>query len=112
MMASGYGETMPQLLAILFARWYQYRRVIALVSIRRQELFTIEKSPSPAGRSPQRGRAGEGVGDIIDELKCRFFSCLQPSPHPLSQRDWNSSRSERPNNLNAEHLSLLGYGCA
>ena len=47
-----------------------------------QRLFTIEKSPSPAGRSPQRGRVGEGVGNIIDELKFQFFRCLLPSPQP------------------------------
>ena len=46
-----------------------------------------EKSPSPAGRSPQRGRVGEGVSDIIDEPKFQFFDCLLPSPPPLSQRE-------------------------
>ena len=54
-----------------------------------------EISPSPAGRSPQRGRVGEGVSDSIDETKFQFFNCLLPSPQPLSQRNWNSSRSER-----------------
>ena len=27
--------------------------------------------------------------------RCLHFPHSQPSPHPLSQRDWNSSRSER-----------------
>ena len=82
-------------------------------------VLTIETSPSPAGRSPQRagthakcgrilhgarGRVGEGVGDVVDESKFRFFNGLLPSPHPLSrpadeqclsQRDGNSSRSKR-----------------
>ena len=30
-------------------------------------------SPSPAGRSPQRGRVGEGVSNIVSEKKFRFF---------------------------------------
>ena len=55
----------------------------------------FEKSPSPAGRSPQRGRVGVGVSDIIDEPKFQFFNCLLLSPQPFPQRDWNSSRSER-----------------
>ena len=52
-----------------------------------QGVVTIEKSPSPAGRSPQRGRVGEGVSDIIDEPKFQFFNCLLPSPPtPLPER--------------------------
>ena len=35
------------------------------------------------------------MSDIIDEPKFQFFNCLLLSPQPLSQRDWNSSRSER-----------------
>ena len=30
-------------------------------------------SPSPAGRSPQRGRVGEGVNNIVSEEPFRFF---------------------------------------
>ena len=39
------------------------------------------------------GRVGEEVSDMIDEPKFQFFNCLSPSP--LSQRDWNSSRSDK-----------------
>ena len=39
---------------------------------------SLQTAPSPAGRSPQRGRAGVGVSDIIDELEFQFFSCLLP----------------------------------
>ena len=50
-----------------------------------------------------RGRIGEGVSDIMDEPKFQFFNCLLPSSQPLSryaskylsQRDWNSSRSDK-----------------
>ena len=62
----------------------------------------------PYARNPQRagthakcerilrgawGRVGEEVSDMIDEPKFQFFNCLSPSP--LSQRDWNSSRSDK-----------------
>ena len=39
---------------------------------------SLQTAPSPAGRSPQRGRVGEGVSDIIDEPKFHFFHRL---PH-------------------------------
>ena len=42
-----------------------------------------QTAPSPAGRSPQRGRDGVGVSDIVDESKA-CFSRLLPSPSPLS----------------------------
>ena len=45
------------------------------------------KSPSPAGRSPQRGRDGEGVDNAAYEMKFRFFNRLLPSPQPLSHRE-------------------------
>ena len=40
-----------------------------------------KNSPSPAGRSPQRGRDGVGVSNNIDESKA-CFSRLLPSPQP------------------------------
>ena len=43
--------------------------------------------PSPAGRSPQRGRDGEGVDNAAYEMKFRFFNRLLPSPQPLSHRE-------------------------
>ena len=48
-------------------------------------LFQGEPRPSPAGRSPQRGRAGEWVSNIIYEPESWFFNCLPPSPQPLSR---------------------------
>ena len=50
--------------------------------------MTIEQSPSPAGRSPQRGRVGEGVNNIIDEPKFRFsIDCYpHPTPSPKARR--------------------------
>ena len=61
----------------------------------------FEKSPSPAGRSPQRGRVGVGVGDIAHEINLLFFNAFYALTSTLlrkqclSHRDWNSSRSER-----------------
>ena len=46
-------------------------------------VLTIETSPSLAGRSPQRGRAGEGVSCVVYE-QMSAFSHSQPSPQPLS----------------------------
>ena len=40
----------------------------------------LRHPPSPA----ERGRVGEGVGDVVDESKFRFFNGLLPSPQPLS----------------------------
>ena len=37
-------------------------------------------TPSPAGRSPQRGRVGEGVGDITCEVKFLFFMFVALTP--------------------------------
>ena len=41
---------------------------------------TRRSAPSPAGRSPQRGRVGEGVSDIAQEPKWRFFTFAAPTP--------------------------------
>ena len=45
----------------------------------------IGKFPSPAGRSPQRGRAREGVDNLIYEIRFRFFNWLLPSPSPTGR---------------------------
>ena len=81
----------------------------------------IETSPSPAGRSPQRGRVGalhekggrlfhgnpgrgceksrsDGIiqNEVVLKRMLSYEVCLsQPSPQPLSQRDKHCSRSER-----------------
>ena len=44
-----------------------------------------KNSPSPAGRSPQRGRVGVGVNNNIDESKAYFSIVCCPHPSPLPQ---------------------------
>jgi len=45
-----------------------------------------KNSPSPAGRSPQRGRDGVGVSDMVDEPEFQFFTFAALTP-ALSHRE-------------------------
>ena len=49
--------------------------------------YRAEFSPSPAGRSPQRGRVGVGVSDIAHELKLLFFNDFAALTPTLSHRE-------------------------
>ena len=55
-------------------------RLTDLTKKHKNKPVSLQTTPSPAGRSPQRGRGGEGVSDITDEPKFHFFHRL---PHSL-----------------------------
>ena len=54
--------------------------------------YRAEFSPSPAGRSPQRGRVGVGVSDIAHELKLLFFNDFAALTPTLSHRERGAYR--------------------
>ena len=55
----------------------------------------FEKSPSPAGRSPQRGRVGVGVSDIAHELNFLFFNDFAALTPTLSRYASNACPTGR-----------------
>ena len=59
-------------------------RLTDLTKKHKNKPVSLRTAPSPAGRSPQRGRVGEGVSDIIDEPKFHFFHRLPHSPQALN----------------------------
>ena len=59
-------------------------RLTDLTKKHKNKPVSLQTTPSPAGRSPQRGRVGEGVSDIIDEPKFHFFHRLPHAHHALN----------------------------
>ena len=56
---------------------------------------SLQTAPSPAGRSPQRGRVGEGVSGVVYEQMATFFTFAALTPTPLSLREQCLPQRER-----------------